>query len=166
MIVFNGVAIAELDLVISIGLIVIAYLIVKTVTFILARRKNEQTLEMSRPQAEPTGADMLNKRTEVWVPVSVAYGSDLEKVEEITLEVAKRILSKMKQEQKGFEPKVLYNKFGKSGIEFNVVLRIEESADKFEIVHRLIKALAKRYAREKINLSAPKMDIFIKGFEK
>jgi hypothetical protein len=166
MIVFNGIAITELDLLISIGLIAIAFLVVKVILIAFGRRENKQSQEAPLLQAETADTSMQNKLTEIWVPVSVAYGSDLEKVEEVSLEVAKRILSKMKKESKGFEPKVLYNKFGRSGIEFNVVLQIEESADKFEIIHRLIKALAKRYAREKIEFSAQKMDIYIKGFEK
>ena len=117
-------------------------------------------------QAVVTNYYALGKKMELTIPVSVAYDSDLEKVEEVTIDVARKIQSKAKGAVNGFRPKVRYDRFGESGIEFKVILQVEEFTDKFEVTHEFIKTLKKRYVREKITIPYPKRDIFIKGFEK
>ncbi|MFN3528122.1 MAG: mechanosensitive ion channel family protein, partial [Candidatus Altarchaeaceae archaeon] len=91
----------------------------------------------------------------VVVPCGVSYNSDLDKVEKVTIEVAKEIQNIVPGAVKNFEPFVRYNKFGDSNIEFNVVLKVNNYRDKSIIMHEFIKKLKKRYDEEGIEISPP-----------
>jgi small-conductance mechanosensitive channel len=92
------------------------------------------------------------------VESGVAYDSDLEKVEKISLQVAKEILKKHNP-VKGFEPIFRYSEFGDSSINFKVVLRTKTLGDSYLIKHEFIKALKKRFDREKIEIPFPQTDV-------
>lgn len=87
------------------------------------------------------------------VDCGVGYGSDLEKVEKVTLDVAKKVTTKWNV--KNFEPVMRYREFGDSNINFKVVLKAMSYADRYGIMHDFIKALHKRYEKEKIEISWP-----------
>ncbi|RJQ19776.1 mechanosensitive ion channel family protein [Candidatus Woesearchaeota archaeon] len=89
------------------------------------------------------------------VQVGVAYREDLEKVERVTIDVAKGIQKSVKGAVKGFEPLVRFHTFGDSNINFSVVLRIETAVDKYLVTHEFIKALKARYDKEGIEISWP-----------
>lgn len=89
------------------------------------------------------------------IPVGVSYESDLEKVEKVTIEVAKKIQETIPGAVKNFEPFIRYNEFADSNINFNVILRVERMVDKFPVRHEFIKALKARYDKEKIEISWP-----------
>lgn len=92
------------------------------------------------------------------VKCGVSYGSDLEKVEKITLDVAKKVLSRCNG-VKDFEPIFRYNEFGDSSINFKVVLRTKTLADSYLATHEFIKELKKRFDKEKIEIPFPQMDV-------
>jgi len=94
-----------------------------------------------------------------FVECSVAYASDLEKVEKVTIDVAKQILKKEEGGVKDFEPFVRFKQFGNSSIDFAVYFEIEDRSYKFKIRHEFIKALHKRFAKEKIEIPFPQLDI-------
>ena len=96
----------------------------------------------------------------IWVPCGVAYESDLKKVEKVTLEVAKEIQNTIPGATKGFEPGFRYREFGDSNINFVTILRIEKPMDKFIVRNEFIKALKKRYDKEKIEISWPIRKIY------
>lgn len=89
------------------------------------------------------------------VPVGVAYESDLEKVEKVTIDVAKQIQKKTPGAVKDFKPFIRYNEFADSNVNFSVILRIENYVDKYLVKHEFIKALKKRYDKEKIEIAWP-----------
>lgn len=91
----------------------------------------------------------------VVVPVGVGYGSDLDKVEEITIDVAKHVLKKTTGADKEFDPFIRYNEFGDSNINFSVILRVNAFVDKYLVTHEFIKALKKRYDEEGIEIAWP-----------
>lgn len=91
----------------------------------------------------------------VTVTVGVAYGSDLERVEAVTLEVAREVQSSVLQAVKGFEPTVLFHTFGPSSIDFNVVLRVGALPDRGPVVHALLKRLKLRFEQERIEIPFP-----------
>ena len=95
------------------------------------------------------------KEVSVAMKCSVAYGSDLDEVEKVTVTVAKRILKRVPGAVKGFEPAVRFNAFGESNIEFNTILRAQEFSAKFLITHEFIKELKKEYAKKGIEISYP-----------
>lgn len=95
------------------------------------------------------------KELSVPVEVGVHYGSDLEHVEQVTLEVAKEILISHKWGVDAYEPFVVYHTFDSSSINFTVMLRAEEYFNRFFIKSAFIKALHKRYAQEGIVIPYP-----------
>jgi small-conductance mechanosensitive channel len=89
------------------------------------------------------------------VHCGVSYGSDLKKVEAVTLEVAKQIQQTVAGAMQSFEPSMRYNTFGDSNINFTVIMRADKFSDRPLIIHEFIKALKERYDREGIEISSP-----------
>ncbi len=96
----------------------------------------------------------------VFVECGVAYGSDLKKVEEITLDVAKQIQKTIPGAIKSFEPMIRYHTFADSNINFRVILRVEMFEAKYIIVHEFVKELKRRYDAENIEISWPVRKIY------
>ena len=89
------------------------------------------------------------------VQVGVSYGSDLEKVERVTIDVARQTLRETVGGVAEFEPFIRYNAFGDSSINFTVILRVREFVDRYAVTHEFIKALHRRYAGEGIEIPFP-----------
>jgi len=91
------------------------------------------------------------------VDVGVGYDEDLDRVEKVTLQVAKEALKKG-----GFthEPTVRFKEFGDSNINFSVYFKVPEYKDKFLLRHEFIKALKKRYDKEGIEIAWPTTKVF------
>jgi small-conductance mechanosensitive channel len=89
------------------------------------------------------------------VPLSVARGSDLDKVEAVTLEVARETARVVEEAVAEFEPKLRFDGFGDSGINVNVVLRARHFDMRGRIVHEFTKRLLVRYRAEGIELATP-----------
>lgn len=104
-----------------------------------------------------------DKSLAVLVPVSVAYESDLSRVEKVTCEVAEKVQRGTAGAVKEFKPFVRYNAFGDSGISFNVILRAAEYTDKYLIAHEFVKALHARYAKEGIEIPYPKRHVYVEN---
>lgn len=85
----------------------------------------------------------------------VAYGSDLERVEKVALEVANKIKKTIPGVKQDYDPVVRFKEFGDSNIDFIVVMRAEKYADQFLIHHEFMKALKKRFDKEDIEISFP-----------
>ncbi len=89
------------------------------------------------------------------VQVGVDYGSDLKKVEKVTIDVAMHIQKTVAGAVRNFEPFIRYHTFGDSNINFSVILRVEKFVDKYLVIHEFIKALKERYDKEGIEISWP-----------
>ncbi|MDX1955807.1 MAG: mechanosensitive ion channel family protein [Chitinophagaceae bacterium] len=89
------------------------------------------------------------------VPLGVAYDSDLEKVERVSIEVARLVLANHAGGIKDFEPFVRFYQFGPSSIDLKVYLQVQEYADQFLITSEFIKALRKRFTTEGIEIPFP-----------
>ena len=101
-----------------------------------------------------------NQEMSLVIPCGVSYDSDLEKVERVTIDEAKKLLKKMGGAVQDFEPFILYKEFGDSNINFSIILRIKAYADKFKLRHEFIKALKKRYDKEKIEIAYPCLNVY------
>ncbi len=86
------------------------------------------------------------------IQARAAYGGDLEKIEKVALEVAKKIMSGIPGGIPEYEPSVRFNNFGDMGISFSVSLKAREWASHYLIKHEFIKALQKRYVEEGISI--------------
>ena len=96
----------------------------------------------------------------IWVPCGVAYESDLEKVEKVSIDVAKHIQKTVAGAVKDYNPVFRYREFGDSNINFITVLRIEEPMSRFVVRNEFIKELKKRFDKEKIEISWPIRKIY------
>lgn len=101
------------------------------------------------------------KEISVVVKCGVAYGSDLEKVEKVTIEAAKKVLKENEGAVKEFEPFVRFNNFGDSNIDFNIILRAKDYVSKFRLTHEFIKELDKAYKKHNIEISWPVRKVFM-----
>ncbi len=95
------------------------------------------------------------------IPVGVAYSSDLERVEKIALQIAKKVL-KDNGGVEGFEPKVRFKEFGDSSINFSVFMKVKKYSNKFKARHEFIKQLKKKFDKEKIEIAFPQLDVHLK----
>ena len=98
------------------------------------------------------------------VPVGVSYESDLDQVEQITIDVAKEVMENVIGGVPEFEPFILYQEFGEFSIHFNVFLRIKEFLDQRLVKHEFIKRLHKRYREEGIEIPYPSRITYFKHF--
>lgn len=91
----------------------------------------------------------------VRVPVGVSYASDLDRVEEISLAVARETMREVPGGIPDFEPVLRFHTFGESSIDFNVIMRCREFTDQFVIRHEFVKRLHRRYRAEGIEIPFP-----------
>jgi len=91
----------------------------------------------------------------VTVPLGVSYASDLERVEAVTLAVAREVQETSPVAARGFEPAVRFLAFGPSSVDLAVVLRVAQLPDKAVLVHEFVKRLKVRYEREGIEIPYP-----------
>lgn len=105
---------------------------------------------------------MPDRELSIVVGASVSYDSDLEKVERVTIEVARMVMKEIEVGIEDFEPAVRFHTFGESSINFNVVLRVKEFGDQFLLKHEFIKRLHLRYQQEEIEIPFPVRRIYTK----
>lgn len=101
-----------------------------------------------------TNYSMPRKDIVISIHVGVAYDSDLDKVERVTLDVAKEVMAQIDKDVK-MEPAVRFHTFGESSIDFNVVLHSSYFEHQFLLKHEFIKALTRRYREEGIEIPYP-----------
>lgn len=91
----------------------------------------------------------------VVITVGVAYWSDLEKVEKITVKVAEEVQKTVEGAVKDFKPFIRYKEFADSNINFSVILRVQDYVKQYKVKHEFIKRLKKAYDKNKIDISFP-----------
>ena len=101
-----------------------------------------------------TNFSMPRRDIVIRIPIGVAYDSDLEQVERVTVEVAEAILKQVDKDVK-IKPAVRFHTFGDSSINFNVVMHSSRFDHQFLLKHEFIKALTKRYREEGIEIPYP-----------
>lgn len=99
----------------------------------------------------------------VLVDVSVSYGSDLRRVEQVTVEVGQEVLREVEGGVADFTPFIRYHTFGDSGIQFTVILRARDYVSRYLITHEFVKHLHARYGRERIEIPYPTRTVQLRG---
>lgn len=85
---------------------------------------------------------------EIAVQVAVCAGNDLERVEKVTLDVARAVLREIAGVDLDTGPMVRYRTFTTTSIEFTVVMYANETVDQHLLRHRFIKRLYQRLQKE------------------
>lgn len=97
------------------------------------------------------------------ISCSVAYGSDLERVEKIVLEVAQEIQTTTPGTDPTFAPVVRFTGFQDSALGFNTVFRVVTAPDQHLLKHVFIKKLHARFQVEGIEIPYPTRTVLMKG---
>lgn len=92
------------------------------------------------------------KESLVLVQVRVHYNNDLEKVEQVTRDVAQEVLKAVSNRGPHCDSFVRYHTLNPSGVEFAVTLSGWELEDSFLLKHEFIKRLHRRYQKEGITV--------------
>lgn len=124
-------------------------------TIVLPNSKLSETQVLNYYLPEPECA--------VLVQVGVDYASDLEKVEKVTIEVARGIQKEVEGAVTGFEPFIRYHTFADSSINFTVILRAKEFTANYLMKHEFIKRLHARYLKEGIVIPFPQRTVEFRG---
>ncbi|MCB9479165.1 MAG: mechanosensitive ion channel [Deltaproteobacteria bacterium] len=99
-------------------------------------------------------------RVRLHLPVGVAYGSDVKKVERILLEVAKEhryVLSRP-------EPVVYFKEFADSSLNFDLLFWTMNVRDRFLIVSEMNKRVDDRFRDEGVTIPFPQRDLWVKEY--
>ncbi|MBI3319602.1 MAG: mechanosensitive ion channel family protein [Candidatus Omnitrophica bacterium] len=104
-----------------------------------------------------------DKELAVLVEVSADYGSDLEHVERVSMDVAREVMRQVAGGVPAFEPLVRFHTFGESSVNFTVVMRAREFVDQYVIKHEFIKRLHARYRSEGISFASPVRTMVVKS---
>ena len=97
-------------------------------------------------------------RFRIRVPVGVAYGSDIEKVEMVLLAVA----DASSNIEKYPEPRVRLRVFADSSVNFELLCWVKDPRDKGLEVHNMLKAAYNAFEEHNISIPFPQRDIHIK----
>ncbi len=93
-------------------------------------------------------------RMNVLVTCGVSYDSDLQRVNEVALEVARETIAANPEAEKE-EPWFGYERFGDSNIDFWVFLQAKDRVGSFIVTNDLIKRLHARFQQEGIEINYP-----------
>lgn len=99
------------------------------------------------------------------VPISVGvhYDSDLEQVERVTREVARKIQDAVTRQPQLPEPLFWYRNFGSSSIDFRVLLYAPDYNTSFPLISEFVKALTIRYREEGIEIPFPITNLYFRN---
>ncbi len=98
----------------------------------------------------------------VYLQMGVSYFSDLAHVERVTVEVARQVLQETPGAISDYEPSVWYTEFGDSNINFWVVMRSDGYLSSWTVQNAFVKAIARRYEEEGIEISFPARNVFMR----
>lgn len=112
-----------------------------------------------------TNFDLPEEEMTLPISVGVGYDSDLNKVERVTIEVARQVMNENPGGVGTFEPSVRFQSFGDSSINLICYLRVREYESRSVVQHEFIKKLFERYGKEGINIPFPIRTVYLKKDE-
>lgn len=115
------------------------------------------------PNAEIAKAKIVNygypePKMKLRFTVGVAYGSDLNKVKRIILDICKRHPDVLDTPP----PSVFFTEFGESSLNLLIVCWIQNYQEKFRIIDEINMEIKKRFEEENIEIPFPQRDIHIR----
>ncbi|VVB73863.1 Large-conductance mechanosensitive channel MscMJLR [uncultured archaeon] len=85
--------------------------------------------------------------------------ADLEKIERIALEAAEKTIKSTPGADGKYPPLFRVNELNEYGVKVSVIVQADEYAQQYLIKHELLKELLKRFRKERIHLSCPRIDL-------
>ena len=115
-------------------------------------------------QSIVTNYYLPEKRMYLSIPLSVSYNSDIDKLERILTEEAKKAVEEISGLLGDPEPAVRFIPgFGESSLDFTLVCHVREFTDQFPVQHELRKRLFKRFKEEGIEIPFPQRTVYLRG---
>jgi small-conductance mechanosensitive channel len=102
-----------------------------------------------------TNMSLPKEELAVTIEVGVDYGCNLDRVETVTLEVARDVMACVPGTIPGFEPRMRFHSFGDSSVNFTAWLGAKDYVSGMALKHEFIKRLHSRYGREGIGIPFP-----------
>ena len=102
-----------------------------------------------------TNYSLPHRRLFIKLPIGVAYDSNLEQVEAVTVDVARKVLSEVEGGLTDEEPFVRFEEFSDFSINFLLRVPVRQFTDQFLVRHELVKRIHERYAAEGIEIPFP-----------
>lgn len=110
-----------------------------------------------------TNYTKMDEKHVLWVSTGVAYGSDLEQVERITLDVARQIAHAEEGADPEYESLLRFKNFGDSSIDLIVSIRCDNYLTHYRVESEMIKHLHARFAQEGIEIPFPQRVVTMAG---
>ena len=99
-----------------------------------------------------TNMSLPKEELAVTIEVDVDYGCNLDRIETVTLEVARDVMACVPGTIPGFEPRMRFHSFGDSSVNFTAWLGAKDYVSGLALKHEFIKRLHSRYGREGIGI--------------
>ncbi|MCK5542685.1 MAG: mechanosensitive ion channel [Desulfobacterales bacterium] len=99
-----------------------------------------------------------HEKFRVSLKIGVAYGSDIDKVHDVLLEVARQHTDVCKTP----EPRVRFRNFGDSSLDHELLCWVERPVLRGKVLHMLNTDVYKRFIKEGIQIPFPQRDVHIK----
>ncbi|MEZ5347363.1 MAG: mechanosensitive ion channel family protein [Pyrinomonadaceae bacterium] len=99
-----------------------------------------------------------SEKFRIRVEIGVAYGSDIDQVENVLLEIAGEHSDVCEIPK----PRVRFRKFGDSSLDYELLCWVEKPVFRGKVQHELNRGIYKRFQTEKIEIPFPQRDIHIK----
>jgi len=96
----------------------------------------------------------------IHIPVGVAYGTNTDKVKELLLEVASEH-SEVVTRPNMPQPKVRFNNFGDSSLDFSLVILIKNINNRFEVTSDINFLIDKKFRENNIEIPFPQRDLHV-----
>ena len=106
------------------------------------------------------------KSMRILIPIRISYGSDLEQAEEVTLKLAREFQQTFEGADKNFEPRFRYFALGDYGIDFNVILGINQYEVQGPLRSQFLKKLYNLYNEVGIGIPFPTNTVLFPHDEK
>ncbi len=120
-------------------------------------------VEVTIPNAVIGNSKIVNESGGPWekerirVAVSVAYGTDIDWVERILLEIAATHEELCREPA----PRVRFRTFGASGLDFELLVWVNEPVLRGRLLHEMNREIYKRFQRDGIEIPFPKRDVYL-----
>lgn len=108
-----------------------------------------------------TNLDRPDKAVLVPLDVGVSYESDFDRVEQVTLEVAREVQRQSPAAVREFAPQLRFKSLGDFSVNFTVTLRAREFEARELVRHEFLKRLLGRYRAEGIEIPFPVRTVLV-----
>jgi MscS family membrane protein len=106
---------------------------------------------------------MPNSSMKIRIPFSVAYGSDMERVTEVLLEIARQAAEKTPWVITDPVPRVYFREFGESGLNGQLTLWTNNYDYEWEVQDWVNRQIARRFREEKIEMPFRQIDVWMRN---